>query len=445
MNNSQHSDPEAIVTRREFVRGSAAIAAAAVTGRLAAQVPSMRTVKDAPSSPDAAGATYKVGIIGCGGRGTGAAANALEACSGVQIVALADVFHDHLDNARKQLSSLPNGWAERARIDDSRCYVGFDAYQRLLASDVDVVILATPPHFRPIHFEAAINAGKHVFFEKPVAVDPTGIRRVLAAAAIADQKKLSVVTGTQRRHEQCYLEAMQRLHDGAIGDIVSARCYWNQEGLWMNPRKPEWSDMEWQLRNWLYFTWLSGDHIVEQHVHNIDVINWAMGAPPSRCWAMGGRQVRTDPAYGHIFDHFAVEFEYPSGVVANSYCRQIAKCSSRVEEVICGTKGVCTMASGRARIEGATAWTFRGENPNPYVEEHKALFAAIAHRESINEAHRVAESTLTAIMGRMAAYTGQEMTWDQALNSKLDLAPATYEFGPLPVAEVAMPGKTALS
>jgi predicted dehydrogenase len=324
-------------------------------------------------------------------------------------------------------------------------FTGFDAYKQVLASNVDLVILATPPHFRPIHFEAAIRAGKHVFFEKPCAVDPAGIRKVLAAAASADLQKLCVVAGTQRRHSPEYLEAMKRLKGGAIGSIVSARCYWNQGGLWVHKRIEKETDMEWQLRNWLYFTWLSGDHIVEQHVHNLDVVNWALGSHPVKASAMGGRQVRTAPEYGHIFDHFATELEYPGGTHVLSTCRQIDNTDTKVEEIFEGTEGrLTTRAVGFAQMTGKTEWKYNGPGPQPYVQEHKDLLAAIRSGQHVNEARQVAESTLTAIMSRMAAYTGKTVTWEQALNSKLDLSPPSYELGPLPVAAVAMPGRTPL-
>ena len=399
----------------------------------------------APRAPARLGAKpWKVGVIGCGGRGTGAAANALEASPDAVVTALADVFSERVESARKHLTDPQNAWAGRVQVDPARCFTGFDAYRALLATDVDVVLLATPPHFRPMHLAAAVAAGKHAFVEKPVAVDAPGVRSVLASAETARQKQLSIVAGTQRRHERSYLEAMARVRSGAIGRIVSARCYWNQGGLWMHPRKPEWNDMEWQLRNWLYFTWLSGDHIVEQHVHNLDVLNWAIGAHPQRALGFGGRQVRTSPAYGHVFDHFAIEYEYPGGISALSMCRQIDGCAGRVEEVIVGTEGVCTTSSGRARIEGAHPWKFDGDAGNPYVQEHVDLFGAIASGTPLNEAAQIAESTLTAIQGRMSAYTGQAVTWEQALASKLDLAPPSYAFGELSMPAVAVPGSTPL-
>ncbi|MHC4099993.1 MAG: Gfo/Idh/MocA family protein [Planctomycetota bacterium] len=427
---STHQDPNGMpsVTRRQFIKSSTVALAA--------------TPLAITASAHAAGSdTIRVGVIGCGGRGTGAAHNALEASPQVQLVALADVFADRLATSRGRLASI----GDRGTVDDDRCYVGFDAYRQLIASDVDMVILATPPHFRPAHFAAAVDAGKHVFMEKPVAVDPPGIRAILATAEQADTKGLSVVAGTQRRHEASYEGAMKRVRTGKIGRIISARCYWNMGGLWMNPPRDEWSEMEWQLRNWLYFTWLSGDHIVEQHVHNLDVVNWAVGAHPIRAMGMGGRQVRTDPNYGHIFDHFAIEYEYPHHVHLMSMCRQIDGCANRVEEVIHGSEGFVVMRSGYAVVEGNHPWRFDTENRNPYVQEQRGLIQSItAEGAHYNEARTVAESTLTAIMGRMSAYTGKEVTWEQAMSSKLDLTPPVYEFTDMPVPPVAMPGKTEL-
>ncbi len=411
------------ITRREFVKAGAAVGAGLIA---------------APLVHAGGSDAIAVGVIGCGGRGTGAAHDALQASPRVRIVALADVFRDRLEECRRRLAASAPG---RATVSRQRSWAGFDAYSALLATELDLVILATPPHFRPAHFAAAIAAGRHVFREKPVAVDPAGVRTVLAAADAADRAGLSVVAGTQRRHEASYLEAIGRVHDGAIGRIVSARCSWNMGGLWMYPRLPEWSDMEWQLRNWLYFTWLSGDHIVEQHVHNLDVVNWAVGSHPVRAMGMGGRQVRTGPEYGQVFDHFAIEYEYPGDVFVTSFCRQTDGCASRVEEAIHGTDGFLVTRSGFARMESAAgSWVFEGENPNPYVQEHVELVASISGGTRVNEARAVAESTLTAIMGRMSAYTGQEITWEQALESPLDLTPPAYGFGDLPVAPVARPG-----
>jgi predicted dehydrogenase len=387
----------------------------------------------------------KVGVIGCGGRGTGAAVNCLEASPDTEIIALADMFPDRLQTCLKELGKQEK-FSSRAAIAPDHCFTGFDAYQKLLKTDVDLVILATPPGFRPIHFAAAVDAGKQVFMEKPVAVDPAGIRKVIEAGKKAKEKNLSVVCGTQRRHEVCYNEALKRLRDGAIGDVTSLAVYWNQSGLWMNKRLESWSDMEWQLRNWLYFTWLSGDHITEQHVHNIDIAHWVMDATPTKVTAMGGRQVRTDPAYGHVFDHFACEFEYADGRRVTSYCRQIDGCDNRVDETVYGTQGTALLAQfGTARFSGKTNWKWEGKQENPYVQEHKDLIASITNKGPyLNHAQRIAESTMMAIMGRMSAYTGQPVTWKQAMESKLDLSPANYELGPIATPEVAVPGKTKL-
>lgn len=432
MDPSNETSARANYTRRDFVKATAIVAGGAVPLSVIAT-----------SAYGAGSDQLKAGLIGCGGRGTGAAFNILQASDQVRLVALADVFRDWLDGCRSNLLSEKHANRDQVQLPDDRCYVGFDAYKQLIAGDVDIVLLATPPHFRPMQFEAAINAGKHVFMEKPVAVDPTGIRKVIASAAEADRKNLSVVAGTQRRHEACYLALMDQIHGGAIGDIISARCYWNQGGLWVKEQQPAWSDMEWQIRNWLYFTWLSGDHIVEQHVHNLDACNWAIGAHPISAMGMGGREVRTAPKYGHIFDHFAIEYEYPNGVVMHSYCRQIAGCANRVAESIHGSKGRTWSSSNHASITSDTEWRYTDPNANPYVVEHKDLIASITNAgPHLNEAKRVAESTLTAIMGRLSAYTDQEVTWDKALNSQLDLSPPAYEFSSLPMPEVAVPGRT---
>lgn len=382
----------------------------------------------------------RVGVIGCGGRGIGAAMNLLEASPFVRIVALADVFEDRLKAGREHMASR----GERSAVAEQHCFAGIEGYEKLLREQVDLVVLATPPHFRPAHFEAAVNAGAHVFMEKPVAVDGPGVRRVLAAAQRAKDAKLSVVAGTQRRYERVYLEALQRVREGQIGEIISASCYWNMGGLWKADRSPEWSDMEWQLRNWLYFTWLSGDHIVEQHVHNLDVINWFLDATPSQCFGMGGRQVRTSPEYGHIFDHFAIEYEYESGITMTSFCRQIDGCYGRVQERIRGTKGALFIQPGWARITGEQPWQFEGDNNNPYVDEQKRLVESILTSDPINDAFDVAHSTLTAVMGRLSAYTGKTVSWVQAMNSSEDLSPPSYAFGALPTPPVPMPGRTPL-
>ncbi len=425
------------LSRRDFLRTASIVAGSTLITGCAT------TPKRQPAIPVLPGAPtpLRVGVIGCGGRGTGAALNCLTADPHVSIVALGDLFQDRLDACRNKLADC-----ERPQtVSPGSCFVGFDAYLGVLSCDVDIVILATPPGFRPLHLWAAVEAGKHIFTEKPVCVDPVGGRSVIATAELASQKGLAIVAGTQRRHDPAYVELMRRIHDGAIGELVGGQCYWNQGGLWVKERQPDWSDMEWQCRNWLYFTWLSGDHIVEQHVHNIDVVNWAMGSPPVKALGMGGREVRTDPKYGNIFDHFAVEYVYPNGASVMSMCRQIQGSSGRVAERLVGTAGV---AHPPTKIEGSGAFEYEppgGEWINPYEQEHRDLIASIRAGQPLNEGRRVAESTLTAIMGRMSAYTGREISWDWMMNaSQLDLTPPAYEFGDLPVAPVPVPGQTEL-
>lgn len=387
----------------------------------------------------------RVGVIGCGGRGMGAARNALEASPDTSIHAIGDVFPDRVEGARSGFATLAQQFGDRAVPAEGHCHVGFDAYGEVLATECDYVILATPPGFRPQHFAAAVDAGKHVFMEKPVAVDPVGVRTVLDASARADQGSLSVVSGTQRRHQKGYLELIERIREGAIGTPVAAQCYWNQGGLWSVDADPARSDMENQLRNWLYHAWLSGDHIVEQHVHNIDVVNWVYDAHPVSVYGVGGRQARTDPKYGHIFDHFSLEYVYPGDRVAHSMCRQQVGTQQRVEERIIGTEGRASTGHGM-KISGPRPWSFTGDQVNPYVQEHIDLIASMRGTgPHLNEGRRIAESTMTAIMGREAAYTGQLVTWDQAMSSTLDLTPEVYEFGPRVEHPVAVPGVTELN
>lgn len=417
-------------SRRDFLMTTGAASAAAL-------------LASTPMVHAAGSGTLKVGLIGCGGRGTGAAENLCEATKddkSIVLYAMGDLFEDHLRTCRNRLGKSQDV-KDKFDVSDDRCFAGFDAYKKVIASGVDMVILATPPGFRPMMLEEAINAGKHVFTEKPVGVDGPGIRRVLAAAQKAQEKGLAVVAGTQRRHQAGYLESMKRIHDGEIGDITSARCYWNQGSLWNRPRESSWSDMEWQVRNWLYFTWLSGDHIVEQHVHNLDVANWALQAHPLRAVGMGGRQQRTGKEFGHIYDHFAIDYEYPNGVHVLSMARQIPGCENNVSEQVVGTKGEWT--SNGYRFSANPRLRIR-DRLNPYVQEHIDLIASIRDGKPLNELRTVAESTLTAIMGRMSAYTGKAVDWDTALNSKLDIMPKELVFGPLPVPPVAIPGVTEL-
>ena len=396
------------VSRRTFVKSAAVAAAAAGT------FPHFATGAENDK-------VIKVGVVGCGGRGTGAAHNAMDASKHVRITAIADLYQDRLDNAKKQLSG-------RGEIKHS--FLGFDGFQKVCDTDVDYVILATPPYYRPEHMTACVKAGKHVFCEKPVAVDPVGIRRFMAAGEAAKKKGLSIVAGTQRRHQNGYVQTMQLIHKGAIGKIVSAQCYWNGGQLWYKTREPGWSEQEWMHRDWVNWTWLSGDHIVEQHVHNLDIINWAIGTHPTKVVAMGARHRRVT---GNQFDCFSADYEYPDNVHVHSMCRQISGCVNNVSERVMGTEGVSNCNGWLS-----TFGQLRFEGENPYVQEHKDLIAAM-QSEPLNEAQNVAESTLTAIMGRISAYTGKEVTWDEVMKS--DLVPPSYELSEANIREdIATPG-----
>jgi predicted dehydrogenase len=377
----------------------------------------------------------RVGVVGCGGRGSGAAHDCVSSSPGVKILALADAFNDRLQGLKKDFS-----------VPDDRCFVGLDAYKQLMAlDDINLVILATPPGFRPPQLAEAIRRGKNVFMEKPVAVCPAGIKMVIEASEQAQQKGLAIVAGTQRRHQPEYVETMKRIHDGAIGDIVSAQCYWNMGGLWCHERQANESDIEWQIRNWLYFTWLSGDHICEQHVHNIDVVNWAFqDAQPETIHGLGGRQYRTEPKYGHIFDHFGIEFAYPGDVKTISMCRQIEGTANNVSERIVGTRGVTDCCG---TIVGENAWRYRGPRGNAYVLEHTDLIKSIRDGRPLNEGKRIADSTLCAIMGRESAYSRQQFKRSWFLNRcTLDLLPpeGLQLSDARPVPAVAIPGEYQL-
>jgi predicted dehydrogenase len=424
---SSHDETFGASSRRDFIRTTSA---AVVGGTLASTV-------NIPGAFAAGSDEIRVGVIGCGGRGTGAIGNVLAAAPGVRLVAVGDLFPDRLAESLKNLAKL----GDKVAVPKEQQFTGWDAYEKVIASDVNYVILASPPGFRPAHLQAAIAAGKHVFTEKPVAVDAAGYKTVVAAAEMATQKGLGIAAGTQRRHHAAYREALKRLHDGAIGDIVSIRAYWNQGGLWNKPREANWSDMEFQLRNWLYYTWLSGDHIVEQHVHNLDVGNWAMNGIPVRVFGVGGRQARTAPEYGHIFDHFGLEYEYANGVRMQSMCRQIPGTPGLVAEAFVGTKGTMDTQDGRRyEISGPNAWKWSGEFTDPYQQEHTNLIESIRAGKPINELKQVADSTLTAICGRESAYTGKVVGFDQYIATDQNLSPAKLDFGPIATPPVAIPG-----
>ena len=417
------------LTRRSFLEGGATVATAALA-------PFALPRRITPGGAE----TLRVGLVGCGGRGTGAAADALRADPNVKLVALGDTFADHLESSLKSLGGEAD-LKDKLDVPPERRFVGFDAYLRVIEAS-DVVLLCTTPHFRPLHMRAAVEAGKHLFVEKPVATDAPGVRSILESARIAREKQLNVVSGLCYRYHFAKRAVMERVHGGDIGEIVAMQTTYNTGGLWHRGRKDGWSDMEWQIRNWLYFTWLSGDHIAEQHIHSLDKIAWAMkDEMPAKATSSGGRVQRTDPMYGNVYDHFNTVYEWKNGVRAFSSCRQWNGASSDVSDFVFGTQGTASLQGHE--IRGAKSWRWRSEEEdNMYQNEHDALFAAIRAGKVIDNSQYMANSTLMAIMGRMAAYTGQTITWEQALNSTEDLAPKSYAWGAAPAAEVAVPGVT---
>ena len=429
-------------TRRTFCKQTAA----ATTGILASTLPldAMSNVYDNKK--------LKLALIGCGGRGSGAAVQALTADDKVELYAMADAFRDRIDSSLNGIKEHFDG-SKNIDVQEKNMFTGFDAYKK--AIDLcDVVILTTPPGFRPLHFEYAINNDKHVFMEKPLATDAPGIRKVLEVAKIAKDKKLNVVVGLQRHYQDKYITLYNKVVNGDIGKIVSGQVYWNDGGVWVKKRKSSQSELEYQMRNWYYFTWLCGDHILEQHIHNIDVANWFIGDYPISAQGMGGREVRNGIDHGQIFDHHFVEFTYANGAVISSQCRHQTGTASRVDEVFQGSngsvvtgKGEMTDLSGNIKYKYPNKWN---EDPNPYQVEHDKLFQSIRNNEVINDVEYGAKSTMTAIMGRMATYTGKKITWDQAINSKEMLVPNNLTWNSTPPTLpddngkylVAIPGKT---
>ncbi|HTF18255.1 MAG TPA: Gfo/Idh/MocA family oxidoreductase, partial [Chryseolinea sp.] len=406
--------------RRTFVKQSTMLAGGLMAAPFLAEAGYHNSADD----------TIKIALIGCGGRGTGAAMQALLSKQNVKLVAMADAFKDRLDSCYASLTSEDNEEGNvKARVDvpEANRFVGFDAYTKAMPL-ADVVILATPPGFRPIHFTEAVRLGKHVFMEKPVATDPAGVKKVLEVAEIAKQKKLNVVVGLQRHYQNSYRELYKRVKDGMIGEITSGQVWWNNDGVWVNLRQPNQTEMEYQMRNWYYFNWLCGDHINEQHIHNIDVMNWFKGGYPVKAQGMGGRQVRTGKEYGEIYDHHYVEYQYADGTILNSQCRHIKGTYAKVDEQIVGTKG--TMFAGDANLisKGKVLYQYdKTKENNPYQTEHDDLFAAIAKGQyKFADAENGAKSTMTSLMGRMATYSGQIIEWDKALNSGLNIMPVTY-------------------
>jgi predicted dehydrogenase len=447
MNDPKQPQTGAAVTRRSFLKNtSTAVAGGALLGAL----PVERFALGA--SP---GDTLRVALVGCGGRGRGAAAQALKTVGDVKLVAVADAFKNSLESGLKSVQSELKDRPERVAVTEETKFVGLDAYKKAIAL-ADVVVIATPPGFRPIHFEEAVRQGKHVFMEKPVAVDAPGVRKVLAAAAEARKRNLKVGVGLQRRHQAGYIETVKRLQDKAAGDILAMRVYWNGGPVGPKARRADLeksmgrppTEMEYQVRNWYMFNWVCGDHIVEQHIHNLDVANWVLNGYPVRAWGMGGRAYQKGPDSGEIFDHHAVQYEYANGVRVFSECRQIPGCWNSVSEHVHGTKGACNV--GGYTITGENAWKYRGGGKDPYQQEHDDLFDAIRHDKPFNEAEYGALSSMTAILGRMCTYSGKEISWEEAMKSELDLMPSEFTWDAKPkvlpdengIYPCAIPGKT---
>ncbi len=442
------------INRRKFVKSTALATGFAMTGGLS-------LASSAYVNPKAK--KLKLAVVGCGGRGTGAAVQALTADPDVELVALADAFMDRIDQCLLHLQETEELAEDRKaniKVKPDRKFTGFDAYRNAI-KEADVVILATPPGFRPYHLEEAVNQGKHIFCEKPLATDGAGIRKVMELLPIVEEKKLNVVVGLQRHYQTNYRIIMEKIHNGELGDVTSGQVYWNSGGVWVHKREellqkyPNLTEMEYQMRNWYYFNWLCGDHIVEQHIHNIDVFNWAKNAYPVKAQGMGGREVRTDKDHGEIFDHHFVEFHFEDGSIMNSQCRHIQGCLSNVSETIVGTKGRAKLggdgSGSMTDLNGKSMYLHRGlEDPNPYQVEHDELFASIRNGGQINDLENGAKATLTAILGRYATYSGQMITWEDALNSTIQLMPAKMDWNHSPIVSpnsdgyypVAVPGQT---
>ena len=423
------------LSRRGFVKGAAAgVLSTAVAATLG------------PAVYAAGSDRIRLGLIGCGGRGLHDTTNCLKAAEGVELVAMADLFADRLKDCR---TSLTKALPDKVKVTEDHCFVGWNAYKDLLATDVDLVILTQAPHFRPSHLKAAVEAGKHVFMEKPVAVDPVGVRSVIESSEKAGKKGLTILAGTQMRRISHMVEAAKRVEAGELGTILAGQCVRLGDAMrsWgPQQRQAGWSDMEWQIRRWLFMTWLSGDFIVEMHVHNLDMMNWLIGSHPVQCTGMGGRQQRIEPEFGDSYDHFAVEYEYPNGLRIEYMGAQIDKMGNgRNDQRLVGTKGSLYADFAQARFEGQTKAEIAWDQVDPCLKAHADQISAIRNHTPLNEGRRIAESSLTAIMGRMSTYTGRTLKWDWAMTaSKLDLTPPAYKFGDLPMPRPAIPGKTPL-
>ena len=424
-------------TRRNFIKTTGS----AVIGSTLA----FNLVNPHPAAAWQNSETLRVGLVGCGGRGTGAASQALKADDNVMLVAVADIFEDRM---KTSLESLTKAHGDKVQVDEEHKFIGFDAYQKLIDADVDVVLLATPPGFRPDHLMAAVNAKKHVFAEKPVAVDTPGVRKVMEAAKKAKENGTSLMSGLCWRYHEPKREVFSKVLDGAIGDVTSVYNTYNTGTLWHKDRQPEWTEMEYQLRNWLYFNWLSGDHIAEQAVHSLDMMSWALGdKPPVSAMGTGGRQVRTDDKYGHVYDHFAIVYDYGDGIHGYHFSRQQFNCAKSYAVEMQGTKGraIADCIRDRHEVQASEKWRYRGDGNDMYQTEHDELFAAIRNGEPVNDGDFVSQSTMLAIMGRMAAYTGQVITWEDAMNSQETLGPEKYNWDLVYEApQVPLPGITEL-
>lgn len=416
-------------SRRDFMKYSGALAAATLATGAA------REARAAEG-----GDVLRVGLIGCGGRGGGAAREALLADPNTKLVALGDTFRDQAEMTLKKFKG--SDLDKQVAVDDDHIFVGFDAYKKVIDA-CDVVVLATTPAFRPVQLRAAIESGKHVFCEKPIAVDAVGVRHVMETCKMAREKKLNLVSGLCYRYENAKRDTIQRIHDGAIGEVLNIQTTYNTGALWHKGREDKWSDVEYMIRNWLYFDWLSGDHINEQHIHSLDKMMWVMGdVPPAKATSSGGRVQRVEEKYGNIYDHFNTVYEWDNGVKGFSSCRQWASSSTDVSDHIIGTTGAAELQSHTITPRGGTAWKHeKQEDDNMYQNEHNALFQSIRSGGVIVNDY-MCTSTLVAIMGRMAAYTGKTLTWDQVLNSTLNLVPDTLEWGPMTMNPIPMPGET---
>ena len=443
---SSKKSPRSNPSRRRFLRqSSAAVLSTSLAGSCA--IPENRDEPTDPAAAAASGNAYpggsdllKVGLIGCGGRGTGAASNALRADPNVKLWAMGDAFSDMLEDHLKSLQNAAD-IAEKVDVPPERRFVGFDAYKKVI-DECDVILIATSPHFRPLHVEYAVEKGKHLFIEKPVATDVVGLRRIQAACKLGAEKGLSMVSGLCYRYHFAKQETMKRVHGGEIGEIRTLQCTYNTGGLWHRGRKPEWSEMEYQMRNWLYFTWLSGDHIAEQHIHSLDKVLWAMkDEAPIKATSTGGRILRTDEKYGNAYDHFNTVFEWENGVRAFSSCRQMPGTAFDVSDFAVGTTGTASLQSHRITGENGK-WRHRSDEPDDmYQNEHNELFKSIRAGKPIDNSDYMIKSTMLAIMGRMSAYTGQTVSWEQAWQSTLDLSPPSYEWlEQLETKPVALPG-----